>query len=254
MARITLLGTGTCVPSLVRSASAALVQTKSETLLVDSGPGTLHRLLEAGVSIDDLTAIFYTHIHPDHTAELVPLLFATKYPQCHRRQPLTLYGGQGFLAFFNRLKAVYGEWLNPGPGLVRCEELSVSGRDRFTHGELAVSTVPVNHRPESVACRVSLPSGRSVAFSGDTGPCSALVDLVRGVDLFVCECSTPDDEPVSGHLTPSLAGKMATEAQVGRLVLTHFYPSCDKVDIEKECRRTYDGKLVLGKDLELFEL
>ena len=253
MERITLLGTGTCVPSLVRSSCAALVQAKNQTLLIDSGPGTLRRLLEVGVSIDDLTGIFYTHTHPDHTAELVPLLFATKYPQCHRRQPLTLYGGQGFLAFFNRLKGVYGRWMDPGQDLVRCEELSVSARDYFRHGALEVSTTPVNHRPESVACRLTLSSGQSVAFSGDTGPCSALVDLVRGVDLFVCECSTPDGEAVSGHLTPSLAGKIAKEARVGRLVLTHFYPSCDKVDIEKECRRTYDGQLVLGEDLELFD-
>ncbi|WP_300675344.1 MBL fold metallo-hydrolase [Desulfoluna sp.] len=254
MARITLLGTGTCVPSLSRSACAALVQTETETLLIDSGPGTMRRLLEVGVSIDDLTGIFFTHIHPDHTAELVPLLFATQYPECRRTRPLQIYGGKGFGAFFEKLKGVYGGWIDPGPGLVSLTELSVAGRDLFHHGDLAVLTGPVVHRPESLACRVVFSWGRSVVFSGDTGPSEDLVALAQGADLFVCECSTPDGEAVPHHLTPSLAGEMAKTAQVGTLVLTHFYPACDKVDIEKECRRTYDGQLVLGEDLKSFDL
>lgn len=254
MARITLLGTGTCVPSLTRSACSALVQTGTETLLIDSGPGTMRRLLEVGVCIDDLTGIFYTHTHPDHTAELVPLLFATKYPECERTRPLHLYGGHGFGAFFEKLKGVYGEWLDPGPGMVRLKELSVEGPDLFHQGDLAVQTAPVSHRPESIACRVVFPWGRSVVFSGDTGPSASLVSLARGADILVCECSTPDGQAVPNHLTPSLAGDMATEAQVEMLVLTHFYPACEKVDIEKECRRTYDGQLVLGEDLKLFDL
>ena len=254
MAKITLLGTGTCVPSLNRSSCAALVQTDSETVLIDSGPGTMRRLLEAGVCIDELTAIFYTHIHPDHTAELVPLLFATKYPECKRQAPLSIYAGHGFGDFFTALKGVYGPWIDPGAGLVHLTELSVSGGDAFSHGPLKVTTAPVNHRPESIAYRVDLPMGRSVVFSGDTGPSAQLVSLARGADLFVCECSTPDGQAVPGHLTPSLAGSMATEAAVGTLVLTHFYPSCDKVDVEKECRSTYDGQLVLGEDLKLFDL
>jgi ribonuclease BN (tRNA processing enzyme) len=254
MARVTLLGTGTCVPSLTRSSCAALVQTGTETLLIDSGPGTMRRLLEVGVSIDDLTGIFYTHTHPDHTAELVPLLFATKYPEQRRTRPLSLYGGQGFGAFFEKLKGVYGEWMDPGPGLVRLKELSVDGGDLFHQGDLAVLTAPVNHRPESLACRVVFSWGRSVVFSGDTGPSESLVSLASGADMLVCECSTPDGQAVPKHLTPSLAGGIAKAANVGSLVLTHFYPACDKVDVEKECRRTYDGPLILGEDLKLFDL
>lgn len=254
MARITLLGTGTCVPSLTRSSCAALVQTEAENFLVDSGPGTMRRLLEAGVNIDDITAIFYTHTHPDHTAELVPLLFATKYPSLTRQRPLTIYGGEGFGEFFKGLQRVYGEWLNPGEGMVEVCELSTEGSDLFYRGDLAGITSPVNHRPESLALKLVFSWGRSVVFSGDTGPSDALAELASGSDLFVCECSTPDAEPVPNHLTPSLAGNVAKDAKVGTLVLTHFYPACDKVDVEKECRRTYDGQLVLGEDLKVFDL
>ena len=254
MARITLLGTGTCVPSLTRSSCSALVQTAQETLLIDSGPGTMRRLLEVGVSIDEITAIFYTHTHPDHTAELVPLLFATKYPHLKREKPLVIYAGEGFLDFFKGLESVYGEWICPGEGLVQIKELSVKGDDLFYQGDLAAMTTPVNHRPESLALKVVFPWGHSVVFSGDTGPSQNLTGLAAGTDYFICECSTPDADAVPHHLTPSLAGEMAKTAKVSTLVLTHFYPSCEKVDIEKECRRTYDGQLVLGEDLKTFDL
>ena len=64
----------------------------------------------------------------------------------------------------------------------------------------------------------------------------------------------PDDLKVDGHLTPSLAGDIATRANVKKLVLTHLYPECDTKDIEKECRRTYQGPLVLAEDLMRFNV
>ena len=53
---------------------------------------------------------------------------------------------------------------------------------------------------------------------------------------------------MKGHLTPSLAGKIATMANVRKLLLTHFYPECDEVDIAKECRKTYSGELILAEN------
>ncbi len=55
---------------------------------------------------------------------------------------------------------------------------------------------------------------------------------------------------VPGHLTPSLAGRIATQAGVKKLVLTHFYPECEQVDIAKQCRKTYQGPLELAEDLK----
>ena len=92
--KVTILGSGTCVPRLSRSASSMLVETGKAKILVDLGPGTMRRLLEYGLTIFDLTHIFLTHFHPDHTSELVPLLFATKYPDgAARTRQLTIAGG-----------------------------------------------------------------------------------------------------------------------------------------------------------------
>mgnify|MGYP002063773843 CR=1 FL=1 len=76
-----------------------------------------------------------------------------------------------------------------------------------------------------------------------------LMALAREADLLICEAARPDEDPVRGHLTPSLAGRMATEAGVRRLMLTHFYPDCENVDLVAQCRRTYAGPVLLARDL-----
>ncbi len=108
--RVTVLGSGTCVPSLKRSACALLMTVGAHQLLFDIGPGSMRRLLEAGVHVQDLSHVFISHFHPDHTGELAPLIFANKYPDADRRRnPLTLIGGPGFLDFMTRLEGVYGD-------------------------------------------------------------------------------------------------------------------------------------------------
>ena len=85
-AALTILGSGTCVPSLKRSACSVLLKIKDSLILLDSGPGTMRRILEAGVEIFDITYIFFSHFHPDHTGELVSFLFASKYPESRARK------------------------------------------------------------------------------------------------------------------------------------------------------------------------
>ena len=94
---LTILGSGTCVPSLKRSSCAILVACGSSRILVDCGPGTMRRLLEAGTEISEISHILLSHFHPDHSGELVPFLFSSKYPgkKC-RSEPLTIVAGKGF--------------------------------------------------------------------------------------------------------------------------------------------------------------
>jgi len=224
-------------------------------LLFDSGPGTMRRLLESGITIFDLNYIFYSHFHPDHTAELVPLLFATKYPESHRRKTvLTIVAGRGFEDFFSGLKTVYGQWIEPASGLLETMELANNSVDSHQFQDFMVESAPVEHNEESIAYRITGPGGYSVVYSGDTEYSENLITLAKKADLLICESALPDDKGVKGHLTPSLAGEIATRAEVAKLVLTHFYPACDQVDIEQECRKTYSGTLVLGEDLMRLEV
>jgi len=251
---VTILGSGTCVPSLKRSSCSVLMRTDDNILLFDSGTGTMRRLLEAGVEIFDVSFIFYSHFHPDHTSELVPFLFSNKYPDGSRRKkPLTLVAGNGFLKFYKNLKLVYGHWIELDTNLLNIIELDNTNYDKRRFDNFKVESIPVEHNPESIAYRITGSEGISVVYSGDTDFSDNLVMLSKDADLLICESALPDELKVKGHLTPSLAGEIAKRANVRKLVLTHFYPECDQADVEKECRKTYAGPLVLAEDLMKIE-
>jgi ribonuclease BN (tRNA processing enzyme) len=252
---VTILGSGTCVPSLDRSSCSVLVKTDNNLLLLDSGAGTMRRLMEAGVEIFDVSFIFYSHFHPDHTGELVPFLFSNKYPDGgFRKQPLTLVAGKGFLRFYEHLKRAYGHWIELAPGLLNIIELDNIRRDMRRFDDFKVESIPVEHNPESIAYRITGSDGTSVVYSGDTDFSDNLVMLSKDADLLICESALPAELKVKGHLTPSQAGEIASRANVRKLVLTHFYPECDEADVEKECRKTYSGALVLAEDLMEIEI
>jgi len=253
--KVTILGSGTCVPSLERSSCSVLLELDNQTMVIDMGPGTMRRLLRAESTILQVSHIFLSHFHPDHSGELVPFLFASKYPVHSRRQtPLTIIAGNGFRHFFSGLGSVYREWIDIGPDLLDIIELDNTARAEQSFDNFKLESMPVKHRPESLAYRITAPHGVSVVYSGDTDVCDSLVDIAKDADLFICESAFPDDLKKEGHLTPSRAGEIATRSNVRKLVLTHFYPECETVDIEKECRKTYSGPLVLAQDLMEFQL
>ncbi len=101
--KITLLGSGTSVPSLERNSSGILVQNGETNSLIDFGYGALHQLLRLGVTCQDIDRIYFTHNHPDHMYDLVPLLFAVRYPLAPRDKKLEIVAGPGFKEFFDGL-------------------------------------------------------------------------------------------------------------------------------------------------------
>jgi len=253
--QITILGSGTCVPSLTRNPCCFLMQTGEDKLLFDCGSGVMRRLLEIGVSIFEISHIFISHFHPDHIGELISLLFALKYPSPPPQQRrLTLVAGNGFTNFFNGLKAVYGHWIELPPDRFRIIELDTRQPDRQTFPSFTVTSMPVAHRPESLAYRIKDAAGKTLVYSGDTDICDSLIELAAGADVMICESAFPDNQKTDGHLTPSLAGGIAQSAGVQRLVLTHFYPACDDADVENQCRSTYNGLVILAQDLMSFSL
>jgi ribonuclease BN (tRNA processing enzyme) len=252
---VTILGSGTCVPSLERSSCSVLVACGQSKLLFDIGAGTMRRLLETGTEIYDISHIFISHFHPDHTGELVSFLFANKYPDENRRQePLTIVAGKGFLKFFAGLKSAFGNWIALSPNLLRIVELDTRHQDTCRFDSFEIASAPTNHNPESIAYRVKDSSGNTIVYSGDTDVSDNLEALADSVDLFICESALPDSMKVDGHLSPSHAGRIASRAGVKKLLLTHFYPECDTTDMEMQCRKTWTGPLTLARDLMKIEI
>ncbi|MDO9516282.1 MAG: MBL fold metallo-hydrolase [Syntrophales bacterium] len=253
--KVTILGSGTCVPSLRRNSCSVLVEIGEAKLLFDMGAGTMRRLLEAGVTIGQISHLFFSHLHPDHTGELASFLFASKYPnERRRRSRLRITAAEGFMAFYERLEKVYGQWIELEEGIVDIFEMKSSGPDFMQFDFSNIDTLPMEHTESSIGYRLTMPDNTSIVYTGDTDYCKNAVRLAMKADLLICECSLPDEMKVPGHLTPSLAGRIASEAQVKNLVLTHFYPECDGVDIEAQCRKRYDGGLLCAEDLMRIEI
>ena len=203
-------------------------------------------MLEVGVTYRDPDLLLYTHIHPDHVSDLVPIIFASKYGGQPREKELLCIGGPGFKSYFKKLKNLYGSWIVPQSYPLTIKEIPRKG---LVYRHLKILSKPMAHISESVGYRIEFKDGKSMAISGDTDYCQNIVDLASEVDILVLECSFPDGKKVEGHLTPSLAGRIALESNCKKLLLTHLYPVCDQFDIQKECEQVYKGEIILAEDL-----
>lgn len=248
---LVILGSGTGIPSAQRASPGLVLSSLSKPILFDLGPGCLRQLSRIGIDYNRLGIIFITHFHPDHTADLIHFLFATRNPSTlHKREPFVVAGPKGLKDFISDLQKAYGNWLDVPPQIMKINELEITKPDTKVFGGIEVSTQPLPaHTAESLAYRVCMPSGKVFVYSGDTGYCEELVDISKGADVLILESSFPDRNPVEGHLTPSEAGRVATLGRAKKLVLVHFYPEVLATDIASECRRTFKGELVLGRDL-----
>jgi ribonuclease BN (tRNA processing enzyme) len=243
---VIIIGSGTGVPSLRRGSPAVGVRAGKYFILLDIGSGTLRALLKYDLNFNDIDILCLSHLHPDHVGDLVPFLFASRYSLGYTRQdPFWLLAAQGFGEFHQRLKGVWGEWVEPPDGLMRVQELAGDRRESFSLDELTIRTAPVNHIASSRAYRLEC-GGRALVYSGDTDWSDSLIELARGADLFILEAANPFKVP--GHLTPQEAGSLASRANVPRLVLNHIYPPGDDVDLVAECRHTFAGEISRAED------
>ena len=155
---LTILGSGTCVPSLKRGSPGLLLKVNNKYIILDFGAGGLRRLLEIGVTYHDIDYCCFTHTHPDHMADLLPFLFCCNYGETFRTKDLQIIGGPGFPVFLNDFTSVFGHWLKPLEYKRNICELT---NDRFEAGGFSIITRTVEHSPESVGYRIETPEGKS---------------------------------------------------------------------------------------------
>jgi len=241
-----VLGSGTGVPYLRRRSSAYAVRGAGRLILLDLGSGACRALLRHDLNFSQIDLIALTHLHPDHIGDLVPFLFASHYSLGYTRtEPFWLLAARGFADFHQRLKGAFGDWVEAPAGLLQLQELNPEGPDRFDWEELTIKSAPVNHIEGSLAYRVEA-EGRALVYSGDTDVSDSLVSLARGADLLILECAMPHKVP--GHLTPEEAGRLAAQAGVPCLMLTHFYPPCDEVDVVARASQEFSGEIIRAED------
>ncbi len=249
--QITVVGSGTVVPRLERRQSCVVARAGGQTLVFDLGSGAVRGMLASGIDPFAVDRIFFTHFHPDHTVDVVPLLFAINYGAPEKRAlPLYLSGPEPFLRFWDSVMEVWGNWM-AGDHAMLLSELPQECPSPIDLAGCRLSWSPAEHRKESIAYRLDAEGGAFV-YTGDTEYSGSVVELARGADTLLIECSFPDESLVPGHLTPSGVARIASEAGVRRVVLTHIYPAADELDLITEVGRGFEGEILVAEDgLEL---
>lgn len=214
---------------------------------MDCGSGVVHRMADTGTRWQDITHVALTHFHNDHIGDLPTLIFAWRHGEMMpRSRELQVIGPEGTTALLHGLAAALGGWVtDPGFPLVVRE--IAPGETLDLAGGVTISARHVPHTPESLAYSV-LNGRRRIAYTGDTGFDEGLADWASDCDLLLAECSLPESIAMPIHLTPEECGRLAGRARAARLVLTHFYPPVELVDIPAAVAAAYDGPLTLATD------
>jgi ribonuclease BN (tRNA processing enzyme) len=238
--RLTVLGGCGAWPAAGQACSGYLVEYEGFRLVIDPGYATLPRLLEY-TRAEQVDAVLITHRHPDHCADLNPLLRARAL-QDEPAAALPVYALPG---------AVEAVLALDGPGMLDSAYIlrEFEAGARLEVGPVAVQTRSLPHFVPNAGVRLTA-GGRVVAYTGDTGPSPDVVALAAGADLFLAEATFVDQVPERSarYLTSALeAGRSASEAAVGQLVLTHLRPGTDPAASADAARRTFDGSIQVAR-------
>lgn len=272
--KVTLLGTGNPRPVLSRFGPSTLVEAGHEKLIFDCGRGVAQRIYQLNIPFDDVTGLFLTHLHSDHTVG-IPDFWLTGWVM-GRDKPLPVWGSQGTESMMKYLQKAYAFDIHirrdvdtklPGAG---AEVIAHDIKEGvvYSHDGVKVTAFLVDHGEIKPAYgyRVDY-AGHSVTMSGDTRPSDNLVKFAQGTDVLIHEVIDVEDYEKSGSLdtseqTKKIIGHHTTAEEAGSIfsrvkpklaVYSHIVPP-DVPNVIPHTRKTYSGPLVLGEDLMTIEI
>jgi ribonuclease Z len=281
--RICLLGTGSPAPLPERMGAAVALSHQGQHVVVDAGRGVTTQLVRAGIDPHTVSALFLTHHHYDHIGNLGDLLLTVWHGGSRR---LDVVGPQGtdaivdvlFTRVYHR-ELLFSQVLVWATGNNRPDIRSVVSVTTLTSGQMyhygdwLITAAAVEHGHRLGLTQEEWPSlgyrfevdGRRVVISGDTVRCDALIALAADADVLIHCCylaeamiTSPARRLLADTViaTSGQVGKIATEARVKQLVLTHFSPMASEqlAALEADVRRDYAGTVVLGEDLLTVEV
>ena len=273
--RLQVLGSGGPELDDGRASSGYLVwRGNKAVVMVDAGSGTALNFEKSGARLPDLQAVVFTHFHVDHSVDFPSLVKASYFTT--RDTDLLIYGPTGnalLPAATQYVQKLLGEngaypYLHsylapdqPEDYKIRVTDVPLQPRriHRYTPAAgVQLAAVPVQHGPlPALAWRVDI-DGCSLTFTGDMNNNYATVaKLARGSDLLLANNAIPESAGGPArflHMPPSEIGKIALEAEVERLVLSHRMRRTlgNEGETTQQIRRSYSGPLEFANDLDLF--
>ena len=276
--RVILLGTrgGPRVGESGRNNSSTLLLVNDLPYVIDCGYGTSRQLLAAGVSLNRLRYIFITHHHSDHNLEYGTLFYNSWITGLPAR--VDAYGPTGLEKmtrdFFNYMKfdvdtRIVDEGRPDPRNLISAHDFNKQGVV-LVNDDVKVSAALVRHPPikQAYAYRFDA-KDRSVVISGDTAYAPELAEFAKGADVLVHEvmylpgveamvrrlpnATRLREHLLAAHTASEDVGRIAAQAGVKTLVLSHFVPGDDPSITDdqwaQDVRKHFKGRIIVGKDL-----
>jgi ribonuclease BN (tRNA processing enzyme) len=232
---LVVLGSGGGWPRPRGAASGYLLRHDGFNVWLDAGTGTM-ALLQEHVALEDVHAVIVSHRHFDHFLDLYPFWLSRWWPaRPDNPPPIALYAPPGMFEHAQQLEEHLPMGLAPNV---------VEPGSSFEVGPFRIRTAQTRHPVPTLGMRVET-DGTVLAYSADTGPTDAWLDLAEGATVALSEATWLEPghgEPV--HLTASQAGELATRASVERLVLTHVWPELDPAESVARARQSFHGPVV----------
>jgi ribonuclease BN (tRNA processing enzyme) len=226
---VTFLGSGDAFGSGGRLQTCVLVEDGDWRCLIDCGATTLIGLKAAGIDPASVDAIIVSHLHGDHFGGL-PFLLLDAQLNSKRSRPLWLLGHEDLEP---RLRAAM-DVLFPGSqralDVVDVRFVGLASGRVTKLGLASIEVFDVNHFCGSppFAVRLTTPSGKVVAYSGDTEWTDALIGAARDADLFIAETYFYE-KPIKWHLSYSTLAENLARLDARRVIGTHM--STDMLDL-----------------------
>ncbi len=247
---LTVLGCAGSHTGQGRMCSGYLVEAEGTRILIDAGNGSTGNL-QRFLPLRDLDAVVISHRHVDHCIDLIGCYYNLRFdPAFDPRMPL--YAAEGVHELLTSLLS--------GDSPMTFDDVYdhqvVSHGDHVEVGGIPIRFVRSWHPVPTVSMRIEV-AGATLAYSGDSAGGEDLLGIARGADLFLCESTWVGDAadyPPGIHLTATDAAKLAQEAGVGRLVLTHVAGGTDRDRVLTEAQAHFHGPVELAEDLARFHL
>ena len=255
--RLTIVGCSGSYPGPESAASCYLLEAehagRTWRILLDLGNGALGQLHRYADPLD-IDAVFVSHLHADHCLDLCGYYVMRKYHPAGPQPRIPVWGPDGTA---ERMARAYD--LPEQPGMT--EEFafmtysSMEYGDPVELGPFRIEAHPVVHPVAAFALRVTA-DGRTLVYSGDTGPCPALDEAAADAHLLLAEASfeSATDNPPDLHLTGADCGRTASKAGIERLVLTHIPPWHDPAVAEAEARAEWSGPVEVARAGATYEV
>ncbi len=228
MMKLTVLGSGTMMPTKTRNPSAFLVEAGTTRILLDCGHETIRRMIDLSIDPQSLNAVFISHFHTDHAGDAFNLVHSRFVEDAYKKQPskeLIFIGPENIEENFRKWRTIF--WPEPK------EDYPLKfykGSQKIKIGELIIETFPIIHTQwfQSVGIKIQAES-KTIIYTGDMGGENKIEDLalkMKNADLLITEATY--EYPTPNHFTVEQLEELVKIANIKKVLLVHFRPGHDE--------------------------